>query len=221
MFKSCQASCGLCLIFDYDYGDDNNNENNSDGNSNSITYQYIADYELNSLKMKRHFGCVYDNYNYAMVDAIVMKATGKVLIDWIIKLIAEPLGMNDMIYCLKEQEKREETKTTKTKCYGPTNADTWSDSDLWEEWKGGVHSIKWISNALFGSGSDMKKFMSMMIGNGTTEDGIQILTKESIDLLYTPVVSSSSHDPDFRSSSCQGTTHFALGISYCEKPSPF
>eukprot|EP00510_Aplanochytrium_minuta_P000338 CAMPEP_0184023926 /NCGR_PEP_ID=MMETSP0954-20121128/11705_1 /TAXON_ID=627963 /ORGANISM="Aplanochytrium sp, Strain PBS07" /LENGTH=543 /DNA_ID=CAMNT_0026307011 /DNA_START=119 /DNA_END=1747 /DNA_ORIENTATION=- len=161
---------------------------------------------------KIRIGCVYDNYGYTLVDAVVEKATGKSMIHWIVELVMKPLKMTVGLKCMGFSA-NEEDDMDSVECYrAPEKIEHHVDSSLWPKSSSfGLESDTWISNALFTSARDFAVFNQMLMNNGTW-NGQTIMQKEDVDEILNPVASYA------KGGDCIGVQYFGLGAGYCKEP---
>jgi len=153
-------------------------------------------------------GIDYDNNGYTLVDAMVKEKTDHDLTHWVRELIFKPLDMQGTLSCLSSRDSCPRGLV----CYEPvTSVEAVHAGSKWPIWKGGKLTGTWISNAFFASANDMTKFLSMLLRNGTSEDGKSILSLESVNLLFYPHLECTK-----AMESCLGVHMFGLGAGCCD-----
>ena len=188
-------------------------------------------------------GCLYDNYSYTLLDAIVMRATGNSISAWVLVLLAEPLELNDMIRCLNPSEDdylANETNKFNERlvrgCYAPlTTPEEQIDQmngEPWPHWSGGVESVSWPSTTLFSSSADLAKFMGFILNRGLikrteiAEDGsvvektVRLMPAESFEMMLSPV-GKNEQNANRQRTNCQGAETFSIGIGICMEKDTF
>ncbi|CAM9379138.1 unnamed protein product [Chrysoparadoxa australica] len=203
MIDTCPRSCGWCVKQRGSGGGQEEAEEVWEPLTKRVEYKLNDDGDL--VKFRGH-SCRYDNYSYTLIDGMVKKITGEWAIHWITKLIAEPLGMNDMLRCMEQPGRG---KTGIGGCYAvPTSEEAMTDYKEWPLHPGGLESRNWIGTGLMASAYDMTLFMAMLAGNGTV-NGSRVLSKESVDVIL------SDHQTFDHGGVCMGMKSFGLGLGHC------
>lgn len=164
-------------------------------------------------RMKRRLmaACTYDNYALTMLGAIVEEATGKPLHHHVVELIARPLGLDDMIRCIRPGGD--------DGCFRipHTPAET-MDPSRWQRWGGGPESLVWPGTALIASASDLARFLAM-VANGGELDGRRVLSPASVmeiarahDQLHDKTLLTRGRPA---APECQGLDTYAMGLGQC------
>ena len=173
------------------------------------------------VRLERFHKCRYDNYAYTLLDAMVIRRTGRPLWRWGLDLVAEPLRMDDMLRCMLGgggDEGRPKLASTKlgakpagvAGCFAlPRTPNETLRPSAWRLWRGGPESISWPSNGMFGSASDLVRFGAMLASGGILE-GKRVLSAQSVRLMLNDT------NRDFLQ--CQGMASFGLGIGHCAAP---
>ena len=91
---------------------------------------------------------LYDNYNYALVDAIVTKLTGRTVLDWVLELVAVPLRLEGMLRCMQPHQDPgipalESQLGGRQGCYKNPDTVEQALSGRWDIWEGGPESTNW------------------------------------------------------------------------------
>ncbi|KAH9260553.1 hypothetical protein BASA81_001020 [Batrachochytrium salamandrivorans] len=159
-----------------------------------------------SVVRRRTKSCVYDNYAYTLVDALVFKRTGQYLEHWVKELVLKPVGMIGALACLEHD-------VCHVDCLSPpTTAEEWYRGKF-ATWRGGSMTTNWVGNAFFASAKDFRALFSVLLNNGTRPDTDErLFTVQTIDLLF----NSRAYRGDRSSGQCMGAQEFGYGLGYCE-----
>lgn len=173
-------------------------------------------------KKKQHtYSIVYDNYGYTVVDSVVKLKTGHYIDHWLEQLILIPLEMFGTIKCLSvdatcsAEDQGSDSCSPDYRCLSPPLSPDQDFLDAnWKTWPGGGMTPAWSSNNYFASSHDMTKFLAMLIRNGTKlhPNGSEtvILTKESVDYIFTPYMIPLRPFGD-----ALGVQEWGLGVGHC------
>ena len=194
MHMECPASCGVC-------------DRTVDG--------------VRRARLERTHKCRYDNYAYTLLDAMVIRRTGRPLWRWGVTHIAEPLRMDDMLRCMvggdgtrerftRASMKRGASTSGVSGCFAlPRTPNETLHPSTWRLWRGGPESVAWPSNGMFGSASDLVRFGAMLASGGILE-GKRVLSNTSVRLMLSKT--------NLDVLECQGMDSFGLGIGNCADP---
>jgi len=108
---------------------------------------------------------------------VIESVSGKTLDDVIAENITGPLGMDETAFVMTEAQR---AKCVPVHVKGEDG--TWAPTDIDlrqdpEYWTGG--------HGLHSTPRDYLKFQRMLLGNGTSPDGVKILSKETVDAAFT------------------------------------
>jgi len=200
MQKECLASCRQCergerLTAEKLGGDKLWWDNNASDGRTQLTI---------------NVNCKYDNLSYMLLDAMVLRATGREIWQWMLELVARPARLDDMLRCMKPPEQYKGKGIPG--CYRmPASPAAAVVSAEWELWRGGwmvggPESRTWAGNSYFASSLDMTRFLALLANRGKL-DGVRVLSSNSVQLMLS--------DMNDRGLECQGMDTFGLGIGHC------
>lgn len=220
--------------FTFQYSDDtiNNKQPSGSNSTDELTYDYST-------------SCVYDNYSYTLLDAIVLRVTGNSIMAWSLALIADPLNLIDMKRCsspsehdyvidhdgiediedndksTNEEQRGIPSQKTIQGCYAAIPKFEQQVDQLegkrWPRWKGGFESNVWPSTGLIMSSSDLVKVMALILNKGKINvDG---KPKELLSAHWLDLMMDrDSTYANKQRTNCQGAKQFALGLGSCFEP---
>lgn len=191
MLKNCPLACGICGCLDKDKSLDNPpseiREKLSEESCRLDTRNPVAVYgkaRHHAMVRGRDVSCIYDNYSYTVLDAMVTKSSGRPLWEWAIDLIARPLGMMDTVRCMTPPGRPTEDGGGATEgipgCYVPPLLEEMYDVDKWPLWPGGPESLSWAGIQIITSAEDFSRFIAMIANRGTVA-GVKIISEASAD----------------------------------------
>jgi len=235
MLYKCRLSCNTCISPSYPTsscitGDREScraEEFNKNGNSNTTNvnnnnyfrrgwFLYQSGDKNNDdsphIQYQLNFNlCNYDNYSYTLIDAMISRLTNRPVYEWALEIVAETIGMTDMIRCIKIGGKD---------CYGHSRSleDT-LNPQTWPEWTGGVESINWSGSTYIASARDLASLGAVLLNHGKMmgDDDSPFLSESSIHKLM-EVGPHWNVDTEITSWTCQGLDAFGYGLGYCPKP---
>eukprot|EP00929_Paragymnodinium_shiwhaense_P017875 TRINITY_DN12770_c0_g1_i2.p1 TRINITY_DN12770_c0_g1~~TRINITY_DN12770_c0_g1_i2.p1 ORF type:complete len:696 (+),score=129.41 TRINITY_DN12770_c0_g1_i2:652-2739(+) len=163
--------------------------------------------------------CRYDNYAYGLADGVIQSVTGAPLWQWVLTLVAEPAGLDDMVRCMTPPPSGTSRSST-SGCFARlSSASQMFDTSSWPAWRsGGPESANFVGTSLYASSRDMTRFGAMLLNAGWS-GGQQVLSRRTAQLL----LKGGRPDPDetvndLALDGCQGFTQFGLGLGYCSRP---
>jgi len=188
--------------FLYQDGDDDQN----DKNDNDSSSPYI-EYKLNLST------CNYDNYSYTLIDAMIMRLTKRPVWEWTLEIVAETIGMTDMIRC---------TKVGGKDCYGHSRSlEEMLDPQKWPEWTGGLESRNWSGSTYVASARDLANLGIVLLKNwkrmGDDNDDSTFLSESFINKLMEVGPHWNVNNEHMKSWACQGLDAFGYGLGYCSQ----
>jgi CubicO group peptidase (beta-lactamase class C family) len=187
-----------------------------------IRWEYRYNEELKQI-IKTESGFVYDNFGYTILDAIIYRKTNKFLAQWVKELVFDPLGMKGSSRCLKDlsTESLEPGEEDFECLTPPATVLEWHKGDV-RPWTRGQMTQGWVSNTFFASTEDLRRFLGMLLRNGTKLDSDErLLTEASINSIFTP-----RYIAKRPLGTAVGMQAYGLGVGYCDRkevrhPHPF
>jgi methyl acetate hydrolase len=149
-------------------------------------------------------------FNYGIntdwLGRVVEAAGGKGLDEAIAAGITEPLGMNDTAFTITEEQLREATPVHlrgEDGAWAASEIELASDPDWWA----GGHG-------LYSTPHDYLKFQRMLLGNGTSPDGVQVLSGETVDAAFTNQIGDLDFPADIPTADPASSFGLSVGPGY-------
>lgn len=172
--------------------------------------------------------CVYDNWSYTLLDAVVMRATGKSVLHWVGRLLLSPLRMVSALVCSGLADGELAAANADVPCYDATTLR--SPLGAWALRPPGPFSPVQVSNALMGSVEDVSRLAQLLLRDGEL-DGVRVLSKASVDLLFQSARNAAYGQwpmqpaPPMTSRArpqtvCMGMSSFGFGLGWCAHDGP-
>ena len=200
----------------------------------------VGETEAEGMEMvyKPSVSCVYDNYSSTLIDAIVMRVTGRNLNAWSVALVAEPLQLEDMMRCSFPTEddfidddadvNGGRTARGVRACYAPLSTYDEQVQQLsgepWRLWRGGFLSDTWSSVSLIASSLDIAKLMAAIMNRGLYRtknaegETKRLLSDRWIEMMLTREEADGSFPNENRQRThCQCAESMSLGIGVCHR----
>ncbi len=144
--------------------------------------------------------------NTDWLGQVVEAAGGRRLDEAIATGITEPLGMTDTAFTITEQQLRE---ATPVHLRGEDGAWAASEIELASapDWWAGGHG-------LYSTPHDYLKFQRMLLGNGTSPDGVEILSSATVDAAFTNQIGELDFPAEIPSADPASTFALTVGPGY-------
>ncbi len=144
--------------------------------------------------------------NTDWLGKVIESATGGTLDAVIAKGITEPLGMDETAFLMSDAQRANSTPVHLRNEDGSWAA---SDIDLRQDpdyWAGG--------HGLHSTPRDYLKFQRMLLGDGTSPDGIEILPKEAVDAAFSNQIGALDFPPEIPSTDPASSLDFNAGPGF-------
>jgi methyl acetate hydrolase len=144
--------------------------------------------------------------NTDWLGQVIEAASGSTLDEFVAANITGPLGMDQTAFLMSEAQR---ANSTPVHLQGEDGAWAASDIDLRQDpdyWAGG--------HGLHSTPRDYLKFQRMLLGDGTSPDGVQILAKETVDAAFTNQIGDLDFPEAIATADPASTADFNAGPGY-------
>jgi methyl acetate hydrolase len=144
--------------------------------------------------------------NIDWLGKVIEAAGGKTFDQAIEDGVTGPLGMNETAFVMSDAQR---ANSIPIHLQGEDGAWTATDIDLVQQpeyWAGG--------HGLHSTPRDYMKFQRMLLGNGTSPDGVKILESATVDMAFTNQIGDIDFPADIKTADPTATCDFAAGPGF-------